>query len=182
MKTNDFILKKVTLILFTILLVSFFSCSTEDDGEDLPDEPTEIRFQIDLVKMYATDIKSGEGGRLELRGNINSSIISNGNVTLEEQLLWERSFSNPEYVTFEDTILGSRATFIVELDYKDYSYFQISGKMIEVDSTPGNLDEFMGEVETEIDLLSITDTEEFKLEFKESGGQHVEVVYRITRL
>jgi len=182
MKTNDFILKRVLFTFFTVLLVSVFSCSTEDDDEDIPDGPTELTFQIDLVKMYATDIKDGEGGRLEVAGNIRATLRSNTDVSIESTTLWTKSASNADFVTFEDFPLGARATVKVLTDYKEYSYFEMYGRMTEVDIAIGNLDEAMGEISSVIDLLAITDTEEFIFEFKESGGQHVEAIYTIKRL
>ncbi|WP_299123127.1 hypothetical protein [uncultured Winogradskyella sp.] len=182
MKTNDFIFKRVVLTFFVILFVSFFSCSTEEDGENLSDEPTEITFQIDLVKMYATDIKDGEGGRLEIAGVIRARISSNTDVTQETETLLYESANDPLHVTYDDVTLGSRGFFTVAPDYRDYSYFSMVGSMTEVDSSPSNPNEFMGDINVTIDLLTITETQEFILQFKESGGQHVEVVYTITRL
>lgn len=183
MKTNESIFKRMSRVLAVLLVLFTVSCSVvDDDEEEVPEGPTELQFQVDLVKMYATIIREAEGDRLETSGSIRAGVYSNTDVLQEYETLWNKYTTDPELVTVEDLTLGSRATFTVDSDYQDYSYFSMFGSMTEVDSSAGNPNEFMGEVNVVVDLLSVTGTQEFTLKFEESSDQVVEVVYSITRL
>ncbi|KAA3640574.1 MAG: hypothetical protein DWQ02_01855 [Bacteroidetes bacterium] len=178
MKTNQFISGAKVLVVFLLMIVTFFRCTVSGDGfEDM--EPAEdISFQIDIKKIRATDIKESESSALEVYGVV-SSRLNIGTIT-DERELWSVDADNYLSVDFNDMQLSGSVTFTISKDDLSGSTITTVADLMELDFS--NPDDDLGLESSTISLSEVESTEEFQLTFVQSGGQNVSLSYSITRL
>lgn len=165
---------KHVLIIIT-LSFCVFSCSKDNDDDQ--DSET-ISFRVNMTKINALDIKDAEENALEIYGIVLSSL--NVGTTTDERTIWEISEDDYLSVDFNDQQLSGSVTFTIAEQNVSDSTITIEANLTELDFS--NPDDNIGVETSMISLNSITDSEEFQISFTQSGGQHVSLSYRITKL
>ncbi|WP_340201446.1 hypothetical protein [Ascidiimonas sp. W6] len=154
METKEIISKKTVLTIILCTLLSFFSCTVEDD---VIEPEVKESFKVKAAAMLADNIPSNEVGALEIYGKISAVLVldpyAKPEIPLpsdsgEELVLWTRSSSNFESVGSAETVInseGSEQTFTVtEEQINNGARILIYTKLWDNDP-PGNPDDYLGE-------------------------------------
>lgn len=174
----NFIFRKSVLFLFAALVL--VSCEKDDDDMEPTPVNQDVTFKVDLIKMTALDIKEGEVDALEVYGSIDAKLVR-GNVT-EENELW--SANDDEYLSVElsDYPLTSSVSFTVDPEKISESKIELTAALMEHDFSDDNPDENLGTETISTTLSAVSSTSTFQIVLDDSGGQHVQVTFSITRL
>lgn len=179
MKTLKTILTKS--IFLSIIVLTVFSCSKDEDEMEAPVKAEDIRFRVQLTKIKATDT-SGEGDanndKLEIFGEL-STYLTIG-TTVDTKVLWTADIVDAISVGQNDTQLTGETTFTVSAEELGNSSITCAGELDENDGG-GNV-QFQGDESSTFSLASITATQDIELTFSETSGQITVVTFIITRL
>lgn len=179
MKTLKTILAKS--IFLSIIVLTVFSCSKDEDEMEAPVKAEDIRFRVQLTKIKATDT-SGEGDanndKLEIFGEL-STYLTIG-TTVDTKVLWSVDLENAISVGQNDSQLTGETTFTVSADQLGNSSITCAGDLEENDG--GGFVQDQGEESSTFSLGSITGTQDIELTFSETSGQISVVTFIITRL
>ena len=179
MKKQNFIQKTLVLFIIGFGLLTFTSCSKDDDGNGSGNQT--ISYRVNLVKIKATDT-SGEGNaannELEIFGELSASLSLGTTVDLRE--LWSADADNYISVGQNDSQLTGETTFTITADQLNTSVITCSGDLMEWDGVTDFEDQ--GASSSSFALASITGTQEIELTFSETTGQTCVVTFTVTRL
>lgn len=164
-----------------MMLITTVSCSEDEEEPEIPEAPADVRYEVRLTKIKATDT-SGEGTadnvELEVFGDLSASLTIG--TTVDTRVLWAVEITEALSVGQNDTQLTGEATFTIAPDEISNSSITCSGDLEENDGN-GNVQN-QGEESSTFSLASITGTQDIELTFSEPTGQTVVVTFTVTRL
>lgn len=170
------LLKRSFLLLLPLTFL--VACSEDEDPPTPVDE--DVVFRIDLIKMAALEIKDAEGDQLEVYGNITTKLIRD-NIT-ETNDLWTAAIAEAIAVRRSDTPVSASVSYTVAKSNVASSRLEVIADLMESDGTDGsNPPEDLGSDKITTALADITTSAEYSIVLTDSGGQHVQVTYSITR-
>ena len=179
MKTIGTILAKSMLL--GLLCVTCFSCSEDEDEPEIPEVAADVRYEVKLTKIKATDT-SGEGAadnvELEIFGDLSASLTVG--TTVDTRVLWAVDIVEAISVGQNATQLTGNATFSVAVNEIGNSSITCAGDLEENDGG-GNVQN-QGQESSTFSLASITGSQDIELTFSEPTGQTVVVTFTVTRL
>jgi len=180
MKSKEIISKKTALSIFLIALVSFFSCTVEDDT---PEPIKTESFKVKAVAMIASEFPSTEGDVLEIFGEIKARVTVGDQA--DERTLWTRNTSNWEPVGSTEYVINSEGSEVVftltEEELNDGARIEYEAIMWDKDPD-GNPDDYLGKHSTSSRAIIYTELPNNEtrgsLVLKEFNG--ITLVVRIT--
>ncbi len=169
------------LLLLGMMLITTVSCSEDEDEPEIPEAPTDVRYEVRLTKIKATDT-SGEGDannvELEIYGDLTTSLTIG--TTVDTRVLWSTVLDEAISVGQNDTQLTGEATFTIPEDQLSNSSITCAGELDENDG--GGFTQFQGNESSTFTLAAITGTQDVELTFSDTPGQTSIVTFTITRL
>lgn len=177
MKSTHKISRTFLFTIMTFTLLSFFSCSTEDDSGG--GETQNESFKVELVKIKATAITNpSENGHLEIFGTMTSKLVIEGSTNVKT--LWSIEEADAISVTTSESQLTGTTSFTIDRNDMSGSTFFVEGQLMERDNS--NPNDNLGSASTSINLNNIGGVEEFDIMFTTDPDQQVAITYRVTKL
>ncbi|MEL7249096.1 MAG: hypothetical protein AAFO03_11775 [Bacteroidota bacterium] len=179
MTKHNFFLKFIRYsFVFSLAIVMLSSCSEDEDPVTPVDE--DITFEVQLLKMQALEIKEAEGDALEVYGNIDTKLIRDN--VVETNSIWRALIGEAISVGLSDVPVVAAVPYTVKKSQIANSRIEVDVDLFDSDGDPeDNAPENLGREQTTTNLSDIATSVTLSIVLADSGGQHVEVTYSITR-
>ncbi len=177
-KHNFFLTFLKYSFVFSLAIVMLSSCSEDEDPVTPVDE--DVTFEVQVLKMQALEIKEAEGDALEIYGNIDTKLIRDNIV--ETNSIWNALIGEAISVGLSDVPLVAAVSYTVAKSQIANSRIEVDADLFDADGDPeSNAPENLGREQISTNLSDITSSITLSIVLADSGGQHVEVTYSITR-
>ncbi len=180
MKKPNLIFRKIKPLLILCLSVSIFSSCTVTKDDDAVPEDEEITFKVDLIKLTALEIKDAEGEKLEVYGQINTTLITDE--ATEDNSLWSTVETAAVGVGLSDLPMSSSVTYKVPSSELSNSEIKVEADLFDYDGGGDNSSEDLGKESLSTPLAGISSSVTYQIVLNDSSGQTMQVTYSITRL